>query len=56
MEELKLANHNTTLVDSVEESLISYFKEQGCAPDAAFRTRWNSRRRWVSAGPYCAKR
>jgi GntR family transcriptional repressor for pyruvate dehydrogenase complex len=32
MEELKLANHNTTLVDSVEESLISYFKEQGLRP------------------------
>lgn len=32
MEELKLANHNTTLVDSVEESLIRFFKEQGLRP------------------------
>ena len=46
MEELKLANHNTTLVDSVEESLISYFKEQGLRPGCS----------WASAGPYCAKR
>lgn len=56
MEELKLANHNTTLVDSVEESLISYFKEQGLRPGCSIPNEWNSRRRWVSAGPYCAKR
>lgn len=32
MEVLKLDNRNTTLVDSVEESLIRFFKEKGLRP------------------------
>ena len=40
MEVLKLDNRNTTLVDSVEESLIRFFKEKG----------------WVSGVRFCAKR
>lgn len=39
MEVLKLDNRNTTLVDSVEESLIRFFKEKGLRPAAAFPTR-----------------
>lgn len=31
----KLDNHHTTLVDSVEESLIRYFKEQGLRPGSS---------------------
>lgn len=35
MEGPKLDNHHTTLVDSVEESLIRYFKEQGLRPGSS---------------------
>lgn len=35
MRTLKLDNRNTTLVDSVEESLIRYFKEQGLRPGSS---------------------
>ena len=35
MEVLKLDNRNTTLVDSVEESLIRFFKEKGLRPGSS---------------------
>ena len=35
MEVLKLDKHNTTLVDSVEESLIRFFKEKGLRPGSS---------------------
>ena len=35
MEGPKLDNRNTTLVDSVEESLIRFFKEQGLRPGSS---------------------
>ena len=35
MEVLKLDTRSTTLVDSVEESLIRYFKEQGLRPGSS---------------------
>ena len=35
MEVLRIENHHTTLVDSVEKSLIDYFKEQGLRPGSS---------------------
>lgn len=56
MEELKLANHNTTLVDSVEESLISYFKEQGLRPGCSIPNEMELAASLGVGRPYCAKR
>ena len=45
MEGPKLDNRNTTLVDSVEESLIRFFKEQGLRPGSSIPNEANLRPR-----------
>ena len=53
MRMLKLDNRHTTLVDSVEESLIRYFKEQGLRPGSSIP---NEIELAASPEPCCARR